>query len=919
MQSDALGRAAETWTTLTGDQAAYSVKTFDVLGRVVTESNPVAVTVNPVTGTWNTDGSAYVTTSAYDALGRVVAQTAPGGFTVSTAFGLGTARDIVTGAATIPATTERVTEQVGGEARWRQLYRDAFGRIVQVDECLPDGVSGQQRVFDYNAAGWLTAVQLPEYACQEMRYAYDDLGNVTAKTLVSAGYGSPLGYAETLAYDALSRLTARTVTLLGTTTWHTFTYDGGAVAAPPAGHPGDFAWGRLTHDRTTYGLDPGAVAVERFVRYNWQGLPEEKAERFGTLVDEDTVAGEEFVTAYTATDPDQDAYDRQGNLLRMIYPSGQAVEWEYQNGGTMAAVSAGGRAIFSNLAYAAHGAVAGMQLGDAATGQAGWGQAFDAARLWPVRIVAGTTAVTANTTTASGAVLFGLDYDNYEANGNIAAVTRKLRLVANGTQYTLDFGYSYDRLNRLAGCAVTDTVYTYAMDEFGNITARTQAAGGGGQMPMTLSLAVSRGTNQLTGDGYYHDVLGNLVTMPAADGVGTVSMTYLDQGHIGTLTDAAGVVWKYYYDADGKRRIKVKTAGGAATEPDGQGGVRLVADRSYYFYEGENLICQQDIGALVQDESQYEPKFLLLDHLGSTRAELVFDPVSLAPQIQEYYDLMPYGEVIDAPTTQESVLFTGKPRDIESGLDQMDFRSYENLFGRFLSPDPLLASAKIEDPQSWNRYLYARNNPLRYVDTLGLFPSPAFKDLNDEQKRILENSKVKIEGKELSGETLWDALGKQKNGEALQNAFINVTDRLGSITFADGKTALSAVSSISSFEADRVKANLNRDLAGEITTDNRFETAPGALHPGFDFMSYKSKDTEGNIQFSFAPPKTAGGAPGAVDIDHDLYRNWRHGLEVLWNLGTGSKTDQDQIRRILIRKLEVTITPSPDPRWNRKR
>ncbi|HNR40116.1 MAG TPA: hypothetical protein PKN61_13865, partial [Acidobacteriota bacterium] len=59
-----------------------------------------------------------------------------------------------------------------------------------------------------------------------------------------------------------------------------------------------------------------------------------------------------------------------------------------------------------------------------------------------------------------------------------------------------------------------------------------------------------------------------------ADGVGTVSMTYLDQGHIGTLTDAAGAVWKYYYDSDGKRRIKVKTAGGAATEPDSQGGVR---------------------------------------------------------------------------------------------------------------------------------------------------------------------------------------------------------------------------------------------------------------------------------------------------------------------------------------------------------
>jgi len=164
--------------------------------------------------------------------------------------------------------------------------------------------------------------------------------------------------------------------------------------------------------------------------------------------------------------------------------------------------------------------------------------------------------------------------------------------------YTFDFTYTYERLNRLTGCAVADAVYTYAMDEFGNITARTWAAGGGGQMPNSKAMAVSPLTNQLSGAGYYYDVLGNLVTMPAADSVGTVSMSYLDQGHIGTLTDAAGGIWKYYYDADGKRRIKVRTTGGAATEPDGQGGVRLVADRSYYFYEGEDLICQQDVGGL---------------------------------------------------------------------------------------------------------------------------------------------------------------------------------------------------------------------------------------------------------------------------------------------------------------------------------
>jgi len=372
------------------------------------------------------------------------------------------------------------------------------------------------------------------------------------------------------------------------------------------------------------------------------------------------------------------------------------------------------------LFYIAHGAVAGMQLGHAATGQAGWGQAFDPARLWPVRIVAGTTAVTANTSTASGAVLFGLDYDNYEANGNIAAVTRTLRTGAYGTPYTMDFGYSYDRLNRLTGCAVAGAEYNYVMDEFGNITARTQAAGGGGQMPNSMAMAVSPLTNQLSGAGYAYDVLGNLVTMPAADGVGTVSMTYLDQGHIGTLTDAAGVVWKYYYDADGKRRIKVKTAGGAATEPDGQGGVRLVADRSFYFYEGEDLICQQDIGDLVQDDSQYEPKFLLLDHLGSTRAELVFDPSTLAPQIEEYYDLMPYGEVIGPSTTQESVLFTGKSRDIESGYNFFGNRFYSSNIFRFLSADKFAGA--ILGPQSLNRYSYCHNSPTSYIDHDGNLP-----------------------------------------------------------------------------------------------------------------------------------------------------------------------------------------------------
>jgi hypothetical protein len=41
---------------------------------------------------------------------------------------------------------------------------------------------------------------------------------------------------------------------------------------------------------------------------------------------------------------------------------------------------------------------------------------------------------------------------------------------------------------------------------------------------------------------------------------------------------------------------------------------------------------------------------------------------------------------------------TGKERDTESGNDYFGARHYLSSMGRFLSPDPLMASAKAWDP-----------------------------------------------------------------------------------------------------------------------------------------------------------------------------------------------------------------------------
>jgi len=64
--------------------------------------------------------------------------------------------------------------------------------------------------------------------------------------------------------------------------------------------------------------------------------------------------------------------------------------------------------------------------------------------------------------------------------------------------------------------------------------------------------------------------------------------------------------------------------------------------------------------------------------------------------------------------------FTGYLKDIETGLDFAEARMYENRHGRFTAVDPLLASGKNANPQTFNRYTYVLNSPLVKTDPTGL-------------------------------------------------------------------------------------------------------------------------------------------------------------------------------------------------------
>ncbi|MEP6848007.1 MAG: hypothetical protein ABI999_04060, partial [Acidobacteriota bacterium] len=50
----------------------------------------------------------------------------------------------------------------------------------------------------------------------------------------------------------------------------------------------------------------------------------------------------------------------------------------------------------------------------------------------------------------------------------------------------------------------------------------------------------------------------------------------------------------------------------------------------------------------------------------------------------------------------------------ETDLDFAEARMYQDLHGRFTAVDPLLASGKSANPQTFNRFVYCLNKPINF-------------------------------------------------------------------------------------------------------------------------------------------------------------------------------------------------------------
>jgi RHS repeat-associated protein len=83
-------------------------------------------------------------------------------------------------------------------------------------------------------------------------------------------------------------------------------------------------------------------------------------------------------------------------------------------------------------------------------------------------------------------------------------------------------------------------------------------------------------------------------------------------------------------------------------------------------------------------------------------------------------DYLPFGEEWSTSSGLANERFLAKPRDGETGLDYSGARYYDPALGRFTAADPVVPGPDaMTNPQLWNRYAYAGNNPFSFSDPDG--------------------------------------------------------------------------------------------------------------------------------------------------------------------------------------------------------
>ena len=675
---DGLGRTHVTQQKQSPSASNYdSVETdYDSLGR------PSKVTV-PYSGTaGQTGGSAPATTTTYDALSRPLVTTDGGNGTATLSY---SANDILQTVGPAPT---------GENTKRRQSEYNSVGQLTSVCEVTSLTGSGAC-AQNTSATGYWT------------KYGYDGAGRLLT---VTQNAQSAQAQTRSFTYDDLGRMTSEANPETGTI--H-YVYDSDATCGTSkgdlvkktdaAGNVICYAYDAL-HRTTSITYPSGPNSSNTPSKY--------------FIYDSATVnsvvmanAKARLAEAYTCVSPCSSKITDEG----FSYTVRGEVSDEYES------TPHSGGYYHAAATYWANGVL------NALTGPGQYSNNYGLDGEGRVYSAGGGLALastTYNSASQPTIVIFGsLDSDSftydpntgrmtqYKYNVNSQSVTGALTWNANGTLGSLNItdpfnaantqncSYTHDDLVRIAsGNCGSIWSQTFSYDAFGNITKT-----GSSQFQPTYSYA----TNQMSSIGSFTptydsngDVLNDALHSYAWDAdtrpttIDTVTVTYdafdrmVEHTKSGTSTEIEYSPTKFQMNLlNGQTAIKAFVPMPAGTEEVWQSG-----GASPYYRHSD---------------------WLGSSRFASTSTRTMYNDLAYAPFGEQYAQA--------GSTGVTDTSFAGNNEYTTTNLYDAQFREY-GIQGRWPSPDPAgLKAADPRNPQSWNRYAYVLNNPLRGVDPLGLF------------------------------------------------------------------------------------------------------------------------------------------------------------------------------------------------------
>jgi RHS repeat-associated protein len=325
---------------------------------------------------------------------------------------------------------------------------------------------------------------------------------------------------------------------------------------------------------------------------------------------------------------------------------------------------------------------------------------------------------------------FGFGYD---------ALSRRTQLTRpNG----VNTNYNYDSVSHLlsvlhqAGSTTLDGAgYTY--DFAGNRTSKTNYLNG-----VTSNYAydtiyelqqVTQGGS--TTESYSYDAVGNRLSSVGVPSYNynssneltsnsSGSYTYDNNGN--TLTDASGK--SYTWDFENRLVSAVVPASGTVAFKYDPFGRRIEKSSplgtTNYLYDGANILAETDSSGnvlatythhLAIDEPLAEMRASSADYYQADGSGSITSLTAPSTAMPATYNYDSFGNVTTSTgSTTNPFRYVGRELDVESGIYYNRARYYDQTRGRFMSEDPVGLNGGM------NFYAYVRNNPLSFVDPMGL-------------------------------------------------------------------------------------------------------------------------------------------------------------------------------------------------------